>query len=120
VTHSSTGRVAPTPPAPPAPPAAPGTPAIPAPPAPPATPGAPTLPAPSTPPTLSTNELRAQLRKDGLLGANEKSFQFQLDKEGLRVNGKPQSAEMATKYRRLYDIPTSGKSNRTVQVSVSE
>ncbi|UOR05648.1 M48 family metalloprotease [Hymenobacter aerilatus] len=123
VTRSGTGRVMPTPPAPPAPPAAPGTPAMPAPPAPPAAPAAPNVPvppAPPTPPTLGTDELRTQLRKDGLLGANEKSFQFQLDKNGLRVNGKPQPAAMTAKYRRIYDIPTSGNSNRTVQVSVSE
>ncbi|MBO3273018.1 M56 family metallopeptidase [Hymenobacter defluvii] len=126
VTRSGTGRVMPTPPAPPAPPAAPSAAAMPAPPAPPAPPAAPAapavpaLPAPPTPPTLSTNELRAQLRKDGLLGADEKSFQFQLDKEGLRVNGKPQPAAMTAKYRRIYDIPTSGNSNRMVQVSVSE
>ena len=105
VTHSGTRRVMPTPPAPPA---APGAPNVPAPPAPP------------TPPALDSNELRTQLRQDGLLGANEKSFQFQLDKEGLRVNGKPQSAALTAKYRRLYGIPTSGKTNRTVQMSVSE
>ncbi|TYZ05806.1 M48 family metalloprotease [Hymenobacter lutimineralis] len=116
------GGAAPRPPQPPRPPRAPRVAVAPAPPAP--VPfSAPAPPAPPAPPHLDSDEIRAELRKDGLLGATEKSFQFQLNDDGLTVNGKAQSAAMARKYRRLLDVPepTPGqKRKQTVQISVSE
>ena len=89
-------------------PAGPELPAPPAPPRPPRVPRAPRdfsagpeLPAPPRPPRLDTDELRRELRKDGLLGADEKNLQFQLNASGLTVNGHKQADELAAKYRRL-------------------
>ena len=82
----------PTPPRPPRAPLAPRMapmPALPAPPAPPA------------PPRMDSEELRNELQKDGIIGADEKSFQFQLNASGLTVNGKKQSDALAAKYRKL-------------------
>lgn len=99
-------------------------PAMPAPPAPPAPPAfsAPAPPAPPRPPRINSDQIRTELRKDGLLGADEKNFQFQLNNSGLTVNGKKQSEEMATKYRNMLEGPDStGKNtNRNIQISVSE
>ncbi|MDQ2772704.1 MAG: hypothetical protein M3Y54_19635, partial [Bacteroidota bacterium] len=50
---------------------------------------------------LDTGDLRNELRKDGVLGADEKNLQFQLNASGLTVNGKKQSDELADKYRKL-------------------
>ena len=86
--------------APPAP-QAPGAFAPPAPMAPPA-PAAPMAPpAPPAPPKFDTEDVRNELRKDGLLGADEKNFQLQLNNAGLTVNGKKQPNELAEKYRKL-------------------
>jgi bla regulator protein BlaR1 len=87
-------------PPPPRPPRAPRAPLAPmASPLPPMAPPAP--PAPPRPPRLDTDELRSELRKDGILGADEKNLQFQLNGSGLTVNGKKQPDEMAAKYRKL-------------------
>ena len=77
-----------------------------APPAPPMAPmvapmAPPPPPAPPAPPRLDTETLRRELRKDGLIGANDKGFQLQLNAAGLTVNGKQQSDELAAKYRKL-------------------
>ena len=61
----------------------------------------PPLPAPPAPPRLDTDELRSELRKDGILGANEKNLQFQLNAAEMTVNGKKQPDELAAKYRKL-------------------
>ena len=58
-------------------------------------------PAPPRPPRIDANELREELRKDGVLGSDEKDLQFQLNNSGLTVNGKKQSDELAEKYRKL-------------------
>ena len=58
-------------------------------------------PAPPRPPQIDTETLRDELRKDGLIGADEKNLQFQLSASGLTVNGKQQSDELAAKYRKL-------------------
>ncbi|RSK51468.1 M56 family metallopeptidase [Hymenobacter rigui] len=98
-----------------------------APPAPPAPP-APGVPAPPTPPRppraprFNSDNIRAELRKDGVIGASEKSFQFQLNDEGLTVNGKKQSDALANKYRKLVDESDGNGRNthRNVQISISE
>ena len=82
----------PTPPRPPLPPRAPRAPRM----AP-----LPVPPAPPRPPRMDTDALRSELRKDGLLGADEQNLQFQLNASGLTVNGKKQSEELAAKYRKL-------------------
>ncbi|HEX8505826.1 MAG TPA: M56 family metallopeptidase, partial [Hymenobacter sp.] len=61
-------------------------------------------PAPPRPPrasSIDTRALRDELRKDGLIGATDKSFQFQLNDAGFTVNGKRQPDETAAKYRKL-------------------
>jgi beta-lactamase regulating signal transducer with metallopeptidase domain len=83
----------------------------------------PALPAPPAPPTgPTTQELREELRRDGLLGKDERSFTFQLNEKELRVNGQVLSAAQAEKYRRLYQLPASsqGKGRRTVNISINE
>ena len=91
-----------TPPRPPRAPRVPqgpmtGPPAAPAPPVPPTQ----ALPAPPRPPRIDTEGLRKELRKDGVIGADDKNIQFQLNASGLTVNGKKQPAELAAKYRKL-------------------
>ncbi|RPD50243.1 hypothetical protein DNI29_05450 [Hymenobacter sediminis] len=115
----------PRPPRPPRAPQAPGAPMVPPVPAAPAAPGAPDVslpPLPPLPPRMNSDEVRAELRKDGLLGANEKGFQLQLNESGLMVNGKKQSDTLADKYRRLLNAPSGngGKSRSNIQISVSE
>ncbi|MGY3088906.1 bla regulator protein BlaR1 [Hymenobacter sp. UYAg731] len=86
-------------PTPPRPPRAPLAPRM-APPMPPMPPIA-APPAPPAPPRVDSEELRNELRKDGIIGADEKNLQFQLNAAGLTVNGKKQSDELADKYRKL-------------------
>ncbi|MET4106565.1 M56 family metallopeptidase [Hymenobacter sp. UYP22] len=102
-------EVPPAPPAPPAPPVA----GVPAP---------PRAPRPPRAPQFNSDNIRAELRKDGIIGANEKSFQFQLNDAGLMVNGKRQSAELTEKYRKLVDAPdANGRStHHNIQISISE
>ena len=61
----------------------------------------PAPPAPPRPPRLDADELRRELRKDGVLSRDEKNLQFQLNAAGLTVNGKKQPEELAAKYRKL-------------------
>ncbi|WP_139925933.1 M56 family metallopeptidase [Hymenobacter sp. DG01] len=107
-------------PRPPRPPRAPQVPLAPLPPVPPV--AAPAPPAPPAPPQVNSDEVRTELRKDGLLGANEKAFQLQLNESGLTVNGKKQSNQLAEKYRRLLGSPGSngGTTRSNIQISVSE
>ena len=92
----------PRPPRPPRPPRAPRAPQgmIAPPPLPPVAP-LPAPPAPPRPPRIDDDALRSELRKDGVLGANEKNLQFQLNAAGLTVNGQKQSEALAAKYRKL-------------------
>jgi len=63
------------------------------------------------------------LRKDGLIGKDDRSFQFQLNSSGLRVNGQQQSAALTEKYRKLYTGSSSskgGKSTTNIDITVSE
>ncbi|SFQ74151.1 M56 family metallopeptidase [Hymenobacter arizonensis] len=88
----------PAPPTPPSPPRAPRSPQVPTPPR---AMDAPAPPRPPKAPRVDTRTLRDELRKDGLIGATDKSFQFQLNDAGFTVNGKRQPDEMAAKYRKL-------------------
>jgi bla regulator protein BlaR1 len=83
-------------PTPPRPPRAPRM-APPMPPMPPMT----APPAPPAPPRFDSDALRSELRKDGIIGADEKNLQFQLNASGMTVNGKKQSDALAAKYRQL-------------------
>ena len=71
----------------------------PEPPAPPM--GPPPPPRPPRAPRMDTQVLRGELRKDGLISPDDKSFQLQLNASGMTVNGKHQSDELAAKYRKL-------------------
>ena len=99
----------------------PGSLGLPAPPLPPRAPRygqAP--PVPPGPPAPSTTKLRDALRRDGLIGPKTTNFTFQLDDEGMRVNGQPQPAAAAEKYRRLL-APADDKGHRsTFKMSVKE
>jgi len=111
--NSATTTISGDMPTPPAAPAAPRSPRAPRVPLPPAAPAA---------PRVDSDEVRAELRRDGLLGANEKAFQLQLTKDGLTVNGKKQPAALTEKYRKLLDAPdTNGRNtSQTIQISVNE
>ncbi|GAB2848445.1 M56 family metallopeptidase [Hymenobacter ruber] len=99
-------------PRPPRPPRAPLAPLA-APPAPPMM-DMPAPPAPPAPPRVDTEELRNELRKDGILGVTEKNLQFQLNNSGLTVNGKKQSDELAAKYRKLTGHAEDKKFNMSI------
>ena len=49
-----------------------------------------------------------------MIGAGEKNFQFQLNGSGLTVNGKPQPAALAAKYRKLTGHADGKSFNMTV------
>ena len=100
-------------PAPPRPPRVPRAPM-----APPPMGALPAPPAPPRPPRVDSDELRNELRKDGVLAADEKSLQFQLNASGLTVNGKKQPEALAAKYRKLTGH-TDGKSFN-VMISTQE
>ena len=77
------------------------------------------LPAPPAPP--STDRLRAELRRDGLIGVRDRNFSFELNDQGGRVNGQPLTATQEAKYRRLLRHPaTKGKSSSSFSISVDE
>ena len=99
---------------------------MPRPPRPPRAPLAPmAAPAPPSPPrprripdvgtSVTSNAVRDMLRKDGVLKPDEKNFQFQLNKEGLTVNGQRQSEQLAAKYRKM----TGHEDGKNFNVSIS-
>ncbi|WP_210520581.1 M56 family metallopeptidase [Hymenobacter terricola] len=96
----------------PRPPRPPRVPRAPLPPLAPMAPMAP--PAPPKPPRVDTETLRNELRKDGLIGSDDKSFQLQLNNSGLTVNGKKQSDKLAEKYRKLTGNENGNKYNVTI------
>ncbi|WP_167856944.1 M56 family metallopeptidase [Hymenobacter aquaticus] len=111
----------PLPPLPPVPPLAPGAsrasrsrlaPVAPAPPAPPRPPRAPR--------NVKVNSvaLGEQLRKDGLIDAEARSYQFQLNQNGMSVNGQKQSAETAKRYRTL--LGKNDEKNFNMDVVITE
>jgi beta-lactamase regulating signal transducer with metallopeptidase domain len=96
ITRDSDSTTSTSGPTPPRPPRAPLAPRMAAPPLPPVA-----APAPPAPPRVDSESLRDELRKDGLIGANDKGFQLKLSNAGLTVNGKKQSDDLAAKYRKL-------------------
>ncbi|MCB2407434.1 M56 family metallopeptidase [Hymenobacter lucidus] len=95
-------------PLPPLPPDAPGPPRAPrAPRVPRVSSLAPLAPLPPTPPKAPRNvkvnsvALGDQLRKDGLIEPNARSYQLQLNASGMMVNGQKQPEETAKRYRDL-------------------
>ncbi|WP_197062850.1 M56 family metallopeptidase [Hymenobacter sp. APR13] len=99
-------------PAPPSPPSAPAAPSV---------SSVPSVPAVPAPPRINSDQIREKLRQDGLIEKDAKSFMFQLNDKGLVVNGEPQSAAMADKYRKLLGNPAKGQpSNTSINISVSE
>ncbi|SHI60282.1 BlaR1 peptidase M56 [Hymenobacter daecheongensis DSM 21074] len=111
-TDSSTSTISgPRPPRPPrAPRVTPATP--PTPPTPPMAPAAPRKPA------LDSNEIGAQLRRDGLIGKDDQSYQLQLNQASMSVNGQKQPDEVAKKYRELLNHTNDKSFN--INISVSE
>ena len=111
-TTSFSRNDAPRPPRPPRAPRAPMAPMM-EPPMPPMPP-MPAPPAPPAPPQVDTETLRNELRKDGVLGRDEKNLQFQLNSSGLTVNGKKQSDALAAKYRKLTNHADGKNFNMTI------
>jgi len=87
---------------------------------------APLPPVPQTPPppppaAPKTAELRAALRSDGLIGKNDRSFSFQLNDKGGRVNGQALTPAQVARYRQLLGQPASGKGKTsTFNINVDE
>ncbi|AMJ66823.1 M56 family metallopeptidase [Hymenobacter sp. PAMC 26628] len=77
---------------------------------------------PAPPAPTSSNKVRDELRRDGLIGATEKNFSFQLDDKGGRVNGRALTPAQFEKYRRLF-LPAAtgpGKSKSVISINVDE
>jgi beta-lactamase regulating signal transducer with metallopeptidase domain len=98
------------------------SPRVPAPPRAPRAPLGPTPPqAPPAPPAPKTGELRAALRQDGLIAKDARSFSFQLNDKGARVNGKELTPVQVARYRQLLGQPVSGKGKTsTFDINVNE
>ncbi len=80
------------------------------------------LPPPPAPPQVpadNSGRVRAELRRDGLIGPEDKSFAFQLDGKGGRVNGRALTPAQADKYRRLFLPAATGKGKNTSTMSIS-
>ncbi|UOQ65346.1 M56 family metallopeptidase [Hymenobacter volaticus] len=115
----------PAPPVPPVPrtPAVPRVPSVPRTPATPRTPMVPRVPAVPRPPQVDSDRIREELRRDGLLDKDEKSFSLQLNNKGLTVNGTKQPDLLANKYRKLLGHSSdskNSKSSSTIDITVSE
>ena len=75
---------------------------------------------PPAPPAPSrSTEVRNELRRDGLIGPSDKSFSFQLDGKGGRVNGRALTPAQAEKYRRLFLPAAAGQGNTNSAMSIS-
>ena len=79
----------------------------------------PAPPRPPRAPKLDTPALRSELRKDGLIGQDDKSFQLQLNDAGLTVNGKRQPEDLAAKYRKLMGQTKPGQV-QSISISTQE
>ena len=80
-----------------------------------------TPPPPPAPAAPKTAELRAALRSDGLIGKNDRSFSFQLNDKGGRVNGQALTPAQVARYRQLLGQPASGKGKTsTFNINVDE
>lgn len=104
------------PPPPPVPPVAPLAPGAPTPPAPPRAPRGLRTPQAPRAPSVNSVDLGNQLRQDGLIGKNDKSYQFQLNATSMTVNGKRQSDELAAKYRQLLGEGKNSKFNMNISI----
>ena len=83
----------------------------------------PTTPTPPQPPQVNTEQIREELRQDGLLGKKDKAFTLQLTGKSLLINGEQQSAAMADKYRKLLGDGTDARgtqSTNSISISVNE
>ncbi len=81
----------------------------------------PQAPPPPPPAAPKTAELRAALREDGLIGKNDRSFSFQLNDKGGRVNGQALTPAQVARYRQLLGQPASGKGKTsTFNINVDE
>ena len=98
-------------PAPPRPPRAPTVSAV---------PSVPVVPAPPAPPRLDPDQLREALRQDGLIGKDTKGFTVQLNAKGMVVNGEPQPAAVADKYRKLLGDGATGGKSSSINITVNE
>jgi beta-lactamase regulating signal transducer with metallopeptidase domain len=98
---------------------APRKPAVVAPPTPPTPPAPPATAAPAERP--DNDAILRELQKDGLVSANAKSWELQLTRAGLRVDGQLRSEAVATKYRTMLQVPKNepGTAN-SVHITVSE
>jgi bla regulator protein BlaR1 len=77
--------------------------------------------APPAPPAPKTNELRAALRQDGLIGKSDRSFSFELNDKGGRVNGQALTPAQVARYRQLMGQPASGKGqSSSFNINVNE
>jgi beta-lactamase regulating signal transducer with metallopeptidase domain len=98
----------------------------PTPPAPPLTPSMPASSSSSSSSSSSTSTVSSpdnaaitqELIQDGLIAPNAKSYQFELTKNGLVVNGQAQPEAKAAKYRRLLNVPADQPGNRTSSVRI--
>ncbi|MGI4884408.1 MAG: M56 family metallopeptidase [Janthinobacterium lividum] len=78
---------------------------------------------PQAPPApTSSTKVRDELRHDGLIGAADKSFSFQLNDKGGRVNGRALTPAQFEKYRRQFLPATTGagKSKSAISINVDE
>jgi bla regulator protein BlaR1 len=56
-------------------------------------------------------KLTAELRKDKLIGENDKNFTYKISNEGLSINNKKQPQETFEKYKKLFHPGLTGNSN---------
>ncbi|GAB2959881.1 hypothetical protein GCM10027048_29120 [Hymenobacter coalescens] len=121
--NSSSDRWAPVPPVPPVPPVGAVAPVPPVPPVgaapraprPPRAPRAPRFSGSST--SVNGVNLTEQLRQDGLIGPEERSYQFRLNGSEMLVNGKKQPAATADKYRKLMGGDKGEKVNMNITIN---
>jgi bla regulator protein BlaR1 len=78
-------------------------------------------PAPPAPPAPKTNELRAALRQDDLIGKDDRNFSFELNDKGGRVNGQALTPAQVARYRQLMGQPANGKGqSSSFKINVKE
>jgi hypothetical protein len=65
---------------------------------------------------VNSVDLGRYLREDGLIGKDEKSYDFQLNPTSMTVNGKRQSDEVAQKYRQLLGKGSNSKFNMNISI----
>jgi hypothetical protein len=111
-TRSGTGQFVP---APPAAPAAPMPPRAPKAPKAMVAPAAPSAPAP--PAKMSTEEIRAELVRDGILKPDAKSYTLSWTDGSFVVNGQAQPTALQAKYRPLLGLPD--KPGQVLNVTVN-